>query len=455
MRRHLEHAPVAARGGARGYVLRATIRRHRVAFAVGAIVAFSLVLGMASTLWQARRARAEARKAQESQAFIISILRAFDPHKAGSKRITQRDILERGEARVAELGDQPEVQALILEVFAETSSRIDEFERARGPATRALAIEERVFGKGSLEAAKTTLLLGEIDYEAGDYLRAQTTYENLIVAFTKLEGDDGLELARTLSNLAGCERRLTRFADAERHRRRALDIYKKRLGEDDPTTIDVTHDLAVLIGDEGHFAEALSILDKACAGFARTVGPSNPSTLRCRTNMTRDLIELGRFEEADAILLDVEAKQVAVHGVDFVDIAYTKEWRALALDGLGRRDEALALFDDAIARRTKVFGAETPEVAMMWVRKASVSRHAGRNADSEAAALRAIEIVTPKLGADHAIVGRARYELGSTLLAEGRTTEGTEELHRAMEILRNALGEDHVETARARATMPH
>ncbi len=194
---------------------------------------------MASTLWQARRARAEARKAQKSQAFIISILRAFDPHKAGGKTITQRDILERGEGGVAELGDQPEVQALILEVFAETWYGMDEFERARGPATRALAIEERVFGKGSLEAAKTTLL-GEIHYEAGDYLRAQTTYENLIVAFTKLEGDDGLELARTLSNLAGCERRLTRFADAERHRRRALDIYKKRLGEDDPTTIDVT-----------------------------------------------------------------------------------------------------------------------------------------------------------------------------------------------------------------------
>jgi len=454
VRRHLDHAPVEARGGARSYLLRAMIRRHRVAFAVTSVLALSLVLGMASTLWQARRAREEARKAQQTQDFIISILQAFDPHKAGGKTITQRDILERGEARVAELGDEPEVQARLLDVFAETWYGMDEFERARKPATRALEIQERVFGKGSLEAAKTTLLLGEIDYEEGDYLGAQTIYERLVPVFEKLESESGIELARTLTNLAGCDRRLTRYADAERHRRRALAIYEKRLGEDDPVTIDVKADLAVLVGDEGRYAEALALLEKACPAFARTLGAAHPYTLRCRTNIAPDLIELGRFAEADTILLDVRAKEIAVHGDDFVDIAYTDEWRALALDGLGRRDEAVALMDDAIARRTKVFGQSTPELAMMWVRDARVLRHAGRYADSEAAARRAIDIVTPKLGPDHATVGRARFELGEALESEARTAEATGELRRAADILERTLGEDHPETARARAALP-
>ena len=454
VRRHLDHAPVEARGGARSYLLRAAIRRHRVAFVVSTIVVVSLVSGMASTLWQAHRAREEARKARQTQDFIISILQAFDPHKAGGKTITQRDILERGEARVSELGDEPEVQARLLQVFAETWYGMDEFERARGPAKRALAIEERVFGKDSVDAAKTTLLLGEIDYEEGDYAKAQTTYAALVPVFTKLEGDDGLELARTLTNLAGCDRRFTRYADAERHRRRALDIYTKRLGDGDPTTIDVRGDLAVLIGDEGRFAEALALLEKTCPAFARTLGEAHPYTLRCRTNETRDLIELGRFAEADAVLQDVRGKQLAVHGDDFVDLAFTDEWRALALDGLGRGDEALALLDDAVARRVKVAGAETPEVAMMRVRRAGVLRHVGRLEESESDARRAIEIATSKLGPDHAIVGRGRYELGSTLLREGRVSEARDELGRAIDILRKALGEDHVETARARAALP-
>jgi tetratricopeptide (TPR) repeat protein len=454
VRRHLDHAPVEARGGARSYLLRATIRRHRVAFAVSSIVVVSLVLGMASTLWQAGRAREEARKAQQTQDFIISILRAFDPHKADGKTITQRDILERGEARVAELGDEPEVQARLLEVFAETWYGMDEFEHARKPATRALEIEERVFGKGSLEAAKTTLFLGEIDYEEGDYPRAQKTYASLVPVFTKLEGDEGIELARTLTNLAGCDRRFTRYADAERRRRRALDIYMKRLGENDPTTIDVEHDLAVLIGDEGRFAEALALFEKTCPAFARTRGEAHPYTLRCRTNATRDLIELGRFAEADGILVDVRAKEVAVHGDEFADIAYADEYRALALDGLGRGDEAVALLEAAIARRTKSTGGETSDIAMMWVREAAVLRHVERFGESEAAARHAIDAITPKLGASHAIVGRGRFELGSTLLREGRTAEGADELRRAIDILRNALGEDHVETARARAALP-
>ena len=454
VRRHLDHAPVEARGGARSYLLRAAIRRHRVAFAVSTVIAATLVAGMASTLWQAHRAREEARKAQQTQDFIISILQAFDPHKAGGKTITQRDILERGEARVAELGDEPEVQARLLRVFAETWYGMDEFERARVPAKRALEIEERVYGKDSLEAAKTALLLGEIDYEEGHYVEARATYERLAAVFTKLEGDDGIELARTLTNLAGCDRRFTRYADAERHRRRALDIYTKRLGVADPKTIDVRADLGVLIGDEGRFAEALALLDEACSAFARTLGEAHPYTLRCRTNATRDLIELGRFAEADAVLQDVRAKQLAVHGEDFADLAYTDEWRALALDGLGRRDEAVALLDGAIARHAKIAGADTPEIAMMWVRKADVLRHAGRAQDSEAAARRAIEIVTRKLGPDHATVGRARFELGLALEREGRSAEASDELRRAIEILRKTLGEEHVETARARAALP-
>jgi serine/threonine protein kinase len=454
VRRHLDHAPVEARGGARSYLLRATIRRHRVAFAISSVVALSLVLGMASTLWQARRAREEARKAQQTQDFIISLLQAFDPDKAGGKAITQREILERGEARVAELGDEPDVQARLLVVFAETWYGMAEYERARGPAKRALAIQERIFGKESLEYAKTRLILGEIDYEEGDYVAAQTTYESLVPVFTKLEGDDGIELARTLTNVAGCERRFTRWADAERDRRHALKIYQKRLGENDSQTIDVEHDLDVLLSDEGKYAETLPLFERTCAAMARVEGESHPYTLRCRVNMTRNLIELGRFAEADAILVDVRAKQVAVHGDDFGDIALTNQFRALAIDGLGRHDEAIALFDDAIVRRSKTLGETSPEIAMMWVRKAAILRHAAHYEDSEAAARRAIELVTAKLGPDHAIAGRGHYELGATLLREGRSADGADELRRAIEILRKALGEDHVETARARAALP-
>ena len=181
VRYRLDHAPVVARGGARAYLIRTAMRRHRVAFVVSALVLTSLVVGLVSTLWQARRAREEARRAEQAQEFLISMLRAFDPREGGDKPITQRDILERGEARVSELSAQPEVQARLLQVFAETWYGMGEYDRAKIPGERALEIERRKLGsRSSIEVASTLIVLGDIDFEKGDFVASARKFEEAL-----------------------------------------------------------------------------------------------------------------------------------------------------------------------------------------------------------------------------------------------------------------------------------
>lgn len=59
LRRHLDALPVAARGESLTYRCGRFVRRHRGAVVAAAMVALSLLGGMATTLWQARRAAAE------------------------------------------------------------------------------------------------------------------------------------------------------------------------------------------------------------------------------------------------------------------------------------------------------------------------------------------------------------------------------------------------------------
>jgi eukaryotic-like serine/threonine-protein kinase len=67
LRRHLDRLPVAARGESLAYLGGRFVRRHRTAVVAAAMVVLSLLGGMATTLWQARRAAAERTLAETRQ----------------------------------------------------------------------------------------------------------------------------------------------------------------------------------------------------------------------------------------------------------------------------------------------------------------------------------------------------------------------------------------------------
>jgi serine/threonine-protein kinase len=68
LRRHLAHEPVLARPDSAAYRLRKLLRRHRVAAAASAAVAFALLAGAALATWQAHEARLQRDAALKAQA---------------------------------------------------------------------------------------------------------------------------------------------------------------------------------------------------------------------------------------------------------------------------------------------------------------------------------------------------------------------------------------------------
>jgi serine/threonine protein kinase/predicted negative regulator of RcsB-dependent stress response len=64
IRRHLEGLPVSARGDTFGYRASKFVQRHKTGVAAAALIVVSLIAGLTTTVWQARRAQAAQAKAE-------------------------------------------------------------------------------------------------------------------------------------------------------------------------------------------------------------------------------------------------------------------------------------------------------------------------------------------------------------------------------------------------------
>ena len=120
IRRHLEGLPVLARKDTLAYRGAKFVRRNRAAVAAAALVILSLVVGVAATAWQARRARAAQARAERRFNDVRKLANAvlFDYHDAimdlpGATPVRERlvrDALAYLDSLAAESGDDPALQ---------------------------------------------------------------------------------------------------------------------------------------------------------------------------------------------------------------------------------------------------------------------------------------------------------------------------------------------------------
>jgi tetratricopeptide (TPR) repeat protein len=92
------------------------------------------------------------------------------------------------------------------------------------------------------------------------------------------------------------------LVESERQLRIVLQRYIKIFGEKDPDTCEILGTLAGVLGDMGHYSEAVTLREKSYQGLVESLGMSNASALEsCR--QLGDLYEkLGHYKDAIALL---------------------------------------------------------------------------------------------------------------------------------------------------------
>ena len=438
LRCHLDGLPVSARGDAPAYRARKFLRRHRLAATAAALVLLSLVAGLVGTVWEARRAEREARRAEAVKDFLMRLFRASDPGEAQGHERTARQLLEDGARRIdTELKDQPRVQSEVARLIASVYVGLGEYDKARPLLQADLDRRRRLDGPRSLAVAKPLTDLAGVAFQQGRFDEAGALYEEALSIEAAERGEGTDEAAELLWGIGEVKRNRGDLQSAETLEKRALAAYVRTRGEDSREATNVRRSLAILYDDTGRFAEAAPLDAAVAAWHQRHDGPDHPDTLTARFNYAVGLLTLGRFNEAAAIAEDVVARQRRVLGPRHDKLALSLRLSARAKDALGRSPEALRAIAEALSIHRERFAQDHPQVAMDLAWQAMIEARTARLAEAEGDVREALRIFTAARPAPRpTTMAMMRSYAGIVFADAGRLIEGEDQLSQAVSAFR-------------------
>jgi serine/threonine protein kinase len=428
-------------------------RRHRVGVAVSAALIAVAMTGIAATLWQAERAKAQALRADAARRVLTELFQAADPQAMDGRALTARELVDQGAARLRDdagidgdlraslltdlgvvyhsLGELKPARALFDDIATMSGLGDDTLRRALKEQARVLIADSDYVGAehvaehldGMLANLPTddpsrieaTLLRAELDFEQRRIEQAIATVESLLAHWQG--GHERLQLradARYLLAEARAEQR--RYDVALTLLRDALSDYEAS-GASASTLTSTRHEIARTLGALNRFDEALPAFRRVLAEHTRVFGADHPLSLSTKGEIADLLKRMHRFDEASRVFEEVIESKRRTLGPDHDDLA-------VALFNYGSlryvRDEfheARPYFEEAARIWAAKFGvdgdrsliardalasirAETGDIATALADMASVvaAREAQGETDPLAASLNSYGVVLDRAG---------------------------------------------------------
>jgi serine/threonine-protein kinase len=338
LRRYLEGRPVQARPDTLTYRAGKFVRRHRLAVAAAVLVTASLLGGLAVATWQARRAAAEARRAERVIELLVGIFDAADPDQSGGRTLTAKEIVQEGLTRIErDLQGEPEVQADLFVALSRIRRSLGEFEGARALAERSVALHG---GPDHPEAGDALTALGASLLSLGRFDQALPALEQAIDRLVRAEGPHSLAVARARSVYGNVLYLTGKVHEAEASERAVYAIHRERFGDDDVRTAEHLRNLGVLLVDLERFPEAEDAHRRALRVLEAKLGPDHPQvafSLYCLGFVAQGQ---RKYAAAEPLFRRALAVREQVLGPAHPQVGETLHTLALALVAQDKLDEA-------------------------------------------------------------------------------------------------------------------
>jgi serine/threonine-protein kinase len=382
VQRHLDGLPVLARKDTPGYRLGKFVRRHKAGVTAAAAGVF-LILGFSATvtlLW--KKVERERDRAEAVSGFLEELFAIPEPSRSRGRPITAREVLDRGRQQIAgNLQTEPETRAALLETMGRVYRRL-----------------------GLLEPARELL---------GESLRVRR----------EALGEDHLEVASSLQNLALVLLQMDRGQEAEPLLREALAIRNRHGATATPEYAAGINDLAALLEGRGEHAAAEDLYEEALALKRRLLGAEHEDVARGLNNLAQVRHAQGHLAEAEPLYWQALAMRRRLFGEPHPDVATSLNNLASLLEDQGKRAEAEKLYREVLAMRRTLFGDRSLKVAQSLNNLAFVLLAESRPKEAEPLSREALSIAEELLPASHSTRGIFQRNLAAVLVAQGRGRE--------------------------------
>ncbi len=341
VRRFLAREPVAAGPPGAGYRIRSFVRRHRFGVFATTAVALTLLVGLVSTtVWmfvaeenerradserveaELQRTRAEAERleaevqrtrAEEERAraeaesalakavtdFVVELVRSPDPALDGND-VRVVDVLARADEQLGiSLADQPQLSASLHSVLGRLHYNLGLHAGAERHFTLALSLAD---GKEKLSALAAR---GAVHREAKRYEDAAADLEAVLEQRLTLLGEDHTDTAMAWAELALLHHARGETRPAEALYRKAIEVVRRRLPDDDELVLRIRSNLAALYQSMARWEDSHALLLETVPLLQARLGSRHPATLTALANLASVCVALGDYDRSAALMDEV------------------------------------------------------------------------------------------------------------------------------------------------------
>jgi tetratricopeptide (TPR) repeat protein len=501
---------VEARRGNRWYVLRKTLRRHRVVAIASALVVFSLAAGITGTTLglvraEQRRADAEAARTQTQQVsdFQAEMLSGIAPEAMGrgirqrfreqvraglerqyigefpdrrartpqeveaelatfdqlaglaqapdvARRVMDEFVLARAADTLEErFADQPLVRAQLHRALGETYQTLGLYEAAEPHLRATMEIHLRARGAGHPNTLVSINNLGQLLSQRGKPAEAERYYRTAIEGLRRVLGDDHPNTLTSIANMGAALLEQGKPAEAEGYYREALERRRRVLGDDDPGTLSAINGMGYWFERQGRLDEAEPYFRDALDGLRRVLGDDHPLTLTSINNVGYLLRRQGRLDEAEPYHREALERSRRLHGDEHPDTLRSFGNLGLLLVAQGRLAEAEPYCRQALEGHYRVLGNDHPSTLGSMINMGRLLERQGQMAEAERYFRAALVGCRRVLSDDHEYTLGSMTGLGVLLRDRGELAEAEPCLREALEGYRRVLGNGHPDTLRS------
>jgi len=398
--RHLNDEPVAAGPPSQAYRLRKAIRRNKGVFVGIATVFAALLAGViVSTSFYFKT---EAQR------------RLVDEERLSARVSERRAMRERDESIAATRQAKAETTALaeLVATFAagktgEEVSKVVGEHLAETPAPEGLVRAAMI---------KKNIALGHIA-EARQHIEAIMAIEPLKRRRPLLRALLPRTIDQVFALALGDQ---ARYAEAEVLWRMRVEVQRRTLGQEHPTTLNAMNALVIALSRQGRYAEAEALCRKALAIRRRVSGEKHLATLWLMNNLAHKLLQQGRYAEAEPIARKCVELSGSLFGEKLFNTMQYKDTLAEILLRRGKLAEAEDLYREKLSFDRQRAAQNPRAVNLGLAGMAETLLAKGEPTEATALAEEGLRVVRAGRPEGHPEVALYRIILGACLTAQGQ-----------------------------------
>lgn len=286
---------------------------------------------------------------------------------------------------------------------------------ARPLALRELEIRQKALGNEHLDVAEALFDVAEVHAYEGAHAQAETLHRQALAIREKRVGKKDLLVASSLEALGAVLVAQRQLDHAEIVFRRALTIREEKLGKDHALVASLWSDIAAVFYYKSEYQLAAAAFERALEMTERALGPDAHEIGTIANNYAALSSQLGKHDRAEKLYRRALAIREKEFGPEHPDVARIVANLGSVATSRGDYVVATEMHERALGIREKALGKDHPDVAISLNNLASAYDARGDNARAETLYRRALSIFDAKLGPKHPNTIQVLHNL--TLLA--------------------------------------